>query len=160
MANFENPKSVSLKRLRNLSNLLDNAIPIPGTDYRVGIDPVLGLIPGGGDTIAAFLSAYIVIEAARLGLPRESLIRMVFNLIVDTVLGSLPFLGDIFDATWKANAKNLALIESHLASPQPSKKVDRVFLVFLIIALMLIVMTVTFISVVFFRLLLGLVNGN
>lgn len=160
MANFENPKSLSLKRLRNLSHLLDNAIPIPGTDYRIGIDPILGLIPGGGDTIAAFLSAYIVIEAARLGLPRESLLRMVFNLILDTILGSLPFLGDIFDATWKANVKNLALIESHLASPHPSKKVDRVFLIFLILALMLIVMTVTFISVVFFRFLLGLINGN
>ncbi|HEY9853674.1 MAG TPA: DUF4112 domain-containing protein [Leptolyngbyaceae cyanobacterium] len=160
MANFENPKAISLQRLRNLSNLLDNAIPIPGTDYRIGIDPILGLIPGGGDTIAAVLSAYIVIEAARLGLPRESLIRMVFNLIVDTALGSLPFLGDIFDATWKANIKNLALIESHLALPQKSKKVDRVFLIFLIIALMLIVMTVTFISVVLFKLILGLVNGN
>ncbi len=160
MANFENPKAISLQRLRNLSNLLDNAIPIPGTDYRIGIDPILGLIPGGGDTIAAVLSAYIVIEAARLGLPRESLIRMVFNLIVDTALGSLPFLGDIFDATWKANVKNLALIESHLALPQKSKKVDRVFLIFLIIVLMLIVMIVTFISVVLFRLILGLVNGN
>lgn len=160
MSNSNDPKAITLKRLRSISNLLDNAIPIPGTNYRVGIDPILGLIPGGGDTISAFLSAYIVLEAAQLGVPREALVRMVYNIILDSVLGSVPVLGDLFDATWKANAKNLALLESHLASPVPSRKVDRVFIILLLVGLILIVMAITFLSVVIFRLLLGLFTGN
>ncbi len=160
MSNPHDSKAITLKRLRSISNLLDNAIAIPGTNYRVGIDPILGLIPGGGDTISAFLSAYIVLEAAQLGVPREALMRMVYNIILDAVLGSVPVVGDLFDATWKANVKNIALLESHLASPIPSKKVDRVFIILLLVGLILIVMAIAFLSVVVFRLLFSLFTGN
>ncbi|MCL1469704.1 DUF4112 domain-containing protein [Argonema antarcticum] len=160
MSNSHDSKAITLKRLRSISYLLDNAIPIPGTNYRVGIDPILGLIPGGGDTISAFLSAYIVLESAQLGVPREALLRMVYNILLDTMLGSVPVLGDLFDASWKANVKNISLLESHLASPIPSKKVDRVFIILLLVGLILFVMAITFLSVLVFRFLLSLFTGN
>ena len=78
-----------LKRMRQLSQLLDGAIIIPGTKQRIGLDPILGLIPGGGDTVSAALSGYIIIEAARMGLPREALMRMVSNLVLDNPI-ALP----------------------------------------------------------------------
>ncbi|KAB1187432.1 DUF4112 domain-containing protein [Haloferax sp. MBLA0077] len=101
----------TLERLRTVSHYLDNAIEIPGTNYRIGLDPILGLIPGVGDTTASALSAYILVEAAMLGAPRATLARMFGNVIVDTVFGSLPVVGDVFDVAWKANARNVRLLE-------------------------------------------------
>ena len=85
-----NAKASALQRVRTLTHLLDNSISIPGTRYRIGLDPLLGLLPGAGDIAGAALSAYIVLEAARFGLPRETLVKMLVNLASDSVLGSLP----------------------------------------------------------------------
>ena len=125
-----------LKRMRQLSQLLDGAIIIPGTKQRIGLDPILGLIPGGGDTVSAALSGYIIIEAARMGLPREALMRMVSNLVIDTVIGSVPVLGDIFDVFNKANLRNMQIVESHAQAPAPSAKADKLFIGLLIIGLL------------------------
>ena len=122
--------------MRQLSQLLDGAIIIPGTKQRIGLDPILGLIPGGGDTVSAALSGYIIIEAARMGLPREALMRMVSNLVIDTVIGSVPVLGDIFDVFNKANLRNMQIVESHAQSPAPSAKADKLFIGLLIIGLL------------------------
>lgn len=149
----------ALQRVRLLTRLLDNAIPIPGTDYRIGLDPLLGLLPASGDTIGAILSAYIVLEAARFGLPRETLTRMVLNFLLDSVLGSLPFLGDIFDATWKSNSRNLALLEAHVNSPQPSRRADRWFIVLLVIVLAAIVIGATALTVLILSLLWRAIAG-
>jgi hypothetical protein len=131
-------KHSTLQRLRTLSHLLDNAIAIPGTRFRVGLDPILGLVPGAGDFLGAALSVYIVIEAARFGLPQKTLTQMVTNLVLDSVGGSLPVLGDIFDATWKANSRNLALLEAHVAAPEPTKAANRGFVILVILALALL----------------------
>ncbi|WP_416840316.1 DUF4112 domain-containing protein [Haloferax sp. DFSO52] len=101
----------TLARLRTVSHYLDNAIEIPGTNYRIGLDPILGLIPGIGDTAASAMSAYILVEAAMMGVPRATLARMFGNVLLDTVFGSLPFVGDVFDVAWKANARNVRLLE-------------------------------------------------
>ncbi|HIK10659.1 MAG TPA: DUF4112 domain-containing protein [Oscillatoriaceae cyanobacterium M33_DOE_052] len=106
--------ATTLKRLRTLAHILDNAIPIPGTPYRIGIDPILGLIPGGGDIAGAILSAYIVFSAGMLGAPKDSLVQMLLNIVLESVVGTVPVVGDLFDATWKANVKNLELLETHL----------------------------------------------
>lgn len=146
------PQSASdpaLQRLRSLTHVLDNAIAIPGTRFRVGLDPLLGLLPGGGDVAGAALSAYIVLESARFGLPKETLLRMLTNLVLDTVLGSLPLLGDFFDASWKANSRNLDLLEAHLKNPRPQRSADRLFLIFLVLALVLIVVGAGTIAVLF-----------
>ncbi|QIZ70286.1 DUF4112 domain-containing protein [Oxynema aestuarii] len=138
MATIER-QAKTVQRLRNISRLLDNAIPIPGTPYRIGLDPLLGLLPAGGDLAGALLSAYIVFSAAQLGLPRESLVRMVSNILLETVVGTIPIVGDLFDVAWKANIKNMELLESHLDTPQPAKKADKTFIALLLIGLLVFV---------------------
>ena len=105
-----------LERVRLLSRLLDEQFRIPGTTYRVGLDGLLGLIPGIGDAAGALLSAYILYEAIRLGAPKTVLLRMGANIGIDTVVGAIPVMGDIFDIAWKANKKNAALLHAYLAS--------------------------------------------
>ena len=109
-----------LKRIRLLSRLLDEQFRIPGTTYRVGLDGLLGLIPGIGDAAGALLSTYIVYEAIRLGAPSTVLLRMLANIGIDTVGGAIPIVGDIFDMAWKTNKKNAALLHAYLASQRPS----------------------------------------
>lgn len=104
----------ALRRSGKMSHLLDEAVRIPGTSFRVGVDPILGVLPIGGDTVALLLSLYPVVEAARLGLPRSVLARMLLNVILDAVIGSIPVVGTLFDAAWKANERNLRLMERHL----------------------------------------------
>jgi hypothetical protein len=118
----------AVRRLERMSHYLDTAFRVPGTEYRFGLDPLLGLVPVAGDTVGAVLEAYIVAEAAALGAPRETLLRMLFNVLVDTTLGSLPVVGDLFDATWKANARNVRLLEARTSDPSGATA-DRRFLV-------------------------------
>lgn len=101
-----------LIRLRRVSWLLDRSIPIGGK-WRIGIDPILGLLPGAGDWIGAMLSLYVLYEAARLGMPTRILVRMSGNILVETIVGAVPLLGDLFDFVWQANTRNLALIERY-----------------------------------------------
>jgi hypothetical protein len=103
------------KRVRVLAKLLDNSIAVPGTGWKIGFDPIIGLIPGIGDLIGAVLSGYIILEAARADASAFTLVRMVGNVAIDTLLGAVPALGDLFDAAWKSNTKNVALLERHLA---------------------------------------------
>ena len=155
-----NRRTTSINRLRTLSRLLDEAIAIPGTNYRIGLDPLIGLLPGGGDLVSSILSAYMVVEAARLGVPKESLVRMVVNIILDTLAGTVPVVGDLFDVAWKANVKNLELIESHMdvRSPQPRKKSDRWFVFGLLAILALVVIGAVTISLLIVGSLLKLLG--
>lgn len=98
-----------------LAKLLDNSISIPGTGWKIGFDPLVGLIPGIGDLIGAVLSGYIILEAARAEVPAYTLVRMLVNVGIDTLVGAIPAVGDVFDAAWKSNTKNVALLERHLA---------------------------------------------
>lgn len=111
-----NPKT--LKKLKTLSNLLDNAIAIPGTKYKIGLDPILGLFPAVGDYLSLFISAYIIFEASKLGAKQETLVKMAVNLLVDSLVGTVPVAGDIFDVAWKANQKNIELLEQDLPDPK------------------------------------------
>ncbi len=145
-------KAASLKRLRSLAHLLDNAIGIPGTPYRIGIDPLIGLLPGGGDLVMAGFSVYIVWEAARMGLPRSTVTRMVSNLVLDTVGGSVPMLGDLMDVAWKANSKNVALLEAHLEShseiPRRQKRADRGFVLLLLVGFVFLVIGISALALI------------
>jgi hypothetical protein len=109
-----------LKRVRLLSRLLDEQFRIPGTTYRIGLDGLLGLIPGVGDAAGALLSAYILYEAIRLGAPGTVLLRMIANIGIDTLGGTIPVVGDIFDFAWKANKKNAALLHAYVAAQRTS----------------------------------------
>jgi Domain of unknown function (DUF4112) len=152
------PYTTKVNRLRRLSHLLDNAIPIPGTGYRVGIDPILGLLPGGGDTVAGALGAYIIVEAARMGLPRKVVGQMVGNIIFDSLVGIVPVLGDLFDVGWKANVRNIALLEKHLHLTPDNRKSDRLFVIGLIIVLTVIVIGFAALTVAIIRWLWNVIN--
>ena len=106
------PTDTRLERLRFLANLLDSCIVLPG-GYRIGIDPILGLIPVVGDLLGAGLSLYLVREAAKLGIPKWIVVRMLANVGIETLIGFVPVLGDLFDAAFKANIRNLRLLELH-----------------------------------------------
>lgn len=101
-----------LKRLRALSILLDESIQLPFVRYRIGLDPLIGLVPGIGDFIATGLSFFLVYEGARLGLPPKVLLKMIVNIAIEGILGTIPVAGDLFDAVWKSNVRNMRLIES------------------------------------------------
>lgn len=105
-----------IRRVRILARLLDSSIPLPGTKWKIGFDPIIGLIPGIGDMIGAVLSGYIVLEAVRAEVPTFTLLRMLMNIGIDTVLGAVPAIGDVFDAAWKSNMMNVALLERHLVA--------------------------------------------
>ena len=102
-----------LRRIRGLARLMDTALRIPGTGVSLGADSVLGLIPGIGDFGAAAVSLFIVNEARRLGVPKETLFKMLVNVGFDTVAGSVPVLGDVFDVYFKSNRRNLQLMLDH-----------------------------------------------
>ncbi|MGH7516940.1 MAG: DUF4112 domain-containing protein [Gemmatimonadales bacterium] len=127
-----------LERLRRVTMLLDNAIPIPGTRYRVGLDPLLGLIPGVGDAIGTAMAGYILVEAGRFGAPRSVLVRMLLNIGVDTAVGAVPGVGDLFDFVWKADAKNLALLHEHLGQPAATRRASRRVLVAVVAAVVVL----------------------
>ncbi|QCJ48129.1 DUF4112 domain-containing protein [Haloprofundus sp. MHR1] len=114
----------ALRRIRAVATFLDESVRIPGIGYRIGADPILGALPVAGDLVSAGLSIYIIAEAANLGVPLNRLIRMLANVAVDTVVGSVPVLGTLFDAVWKANVKNVEIVEDHLESMAESSGLD------------------------------------
>lgn len=105
-----------LDRLDRISQLLDTAFVIPGTNIRMGLDPLLGLIPGIGDLAGVFLSGYIVLQAARMGASRRSLAMMVTNIVIEAIVGAIPILGDAFDIYFKANRRNVSLLRRHIGA--------------------------------------------
>lgn len=127
-----------VERLQRLARLWDSAIRIPGTQVRVGLDPLVGLVPGLGDAAGALVAAYIVLEAARFDVPGATLLRMLANVAIDALVGTVPVLGDIFDVAWRANLKNVALIEHHLADPHGARRASRVWIVVVIAVLVLL----------------------
>ena len=135
---IEEIKGRQLAQLRRLAWWLDAGIPIPGTSFRFGLDPIIGLIPGLGDGIGAVLSGGILIEAAHRGVPRATLLRMALNIAVDSLVGAIPVLGDLFDFAWKSNLRNVALLERALEDPRERGRADWIFLALLLATLLII----------------------
>src|SRR5438105_10153178 len=114
---FPRPRSRAerLARLDALATLLDTAFILPGTNVRFGLDAIIGLVPGIGDAITTVMSLYIVHEARQLGAPRHVILRMVANVMLDGIVGAVPVVGDAFDVLWRANRRNMRLLQSWLA---------------------------------------------
>jgi hypothetical protein len=111
-----------LRPLRRLAGLLDSALPVPGTRWRIGLDGLIGLVPGIGDLAGAALSSYILMKAIRLGVPAGVVLRMLFNILLEMTLGAIPLIGDLFDFGFKANLRNIRLIERHVdAAANPDR---------------------------------------
>lgn len=105
----------SVARLNALATLMDSAITVPGTRFRIGLDAAIGLVPGIGDAVSALISSYIIWEARQLGLPRWKIARMIGNVAVDTAVGAIPFVGDAFDVMFKSNRRNMRILNEHIA---------------------------------------------
>jgi hypothetical protein len=104
----------ALRRVRFLADLMDEAVTIPGTNKGIGLDSLVGLLPVSGDLVTGAVSLYTVAEAARAGADKGVIAKMLFNIVVDVGVGSIPVLGDVFDVFWKSNVKNADLFEKHL----------------------------------------------
>ena len=115
------------RRIGRVTHALDELIAVPGTQVKVGLDPVIGLIPVVGDVVAGIVGAWVIGEAARFGIPRVVLARMVVNLVIDLTLGAIPFLGDIYDVVFRSNSKNMALFRRHALEPEASTRGEAAF---------------------------------
>lgn len=108
-------------RLAALARFLDSAVRIPGTSVRIGADTLLNVVPGVGPLVAKGISSYLIFEARRLGVPTSTLLRMVGNVGIDFVIGAVPVLGWVADAFWRANSRNLDMLNTHLDQVAPQR---------------------------------------
>jgi hypothetical protein len=136
-----------LRSIRALARVLDDAVGIPGTRWRFGLDAVMDLIPGVGDVAGVAVSGYLMVQAARLGASRWTLARMAGNVAVDALAGALPGIGVILDGVWKANRRNVRLLEAQLESPERTARASRLWLLLLIVGLLLLVALVGVLAV-------------
>lgn len=125
--------------LDNLAHYLDGLFRVPGTTWRFGLDSLIGLVPNVGDTITSFASFYILLAGVRYGVPKITLLRMAFNIGLDYVVGTIPFLGDAFDFVWKANKQNMELIRSRATGKDKGTTSDYLF-VFIIIGVLVLIL--------------------
>ena len=141
----------ALVALRKWATLLDAAFRVPGTTFRFGLDAVVGLIPGAGDIGTAFFSVMILLHAVRLKVPKVVIGRMLLNAALDMLAGTVPLIGDLFDAGYKANLRNMGLLERHAHPGIPPSRSDYVFVsvalgLLLLIAIVPIIILMTFIA--------------
>ena len=140
-----------LARARTLARLLDTAITIPGTGIRFGADAVLGLVPGLGDVAGALLAGYLVLLAERLGAPRSVILRMLGNVALDTLGGTVPVAGDVFDVVFKSNVRNVALLERALERPAETRRASRLLVLGTIAGLALLAAAAIVVAVLVIR---------
>ncbi|HUQ79336.1 MAG TPA: DUF4112 domain-containing protein [Patescibacteria group bacterium] len=134
------------RRFSLVTRLFDDLVEVPGTRHRIGLDPIVGLIPVVGDAVSGVVGFWLIAEATRFGLPRVVVARMVLNTGLDVIVGLVPLVGDLFDIVSRSNARNLALFRRHALEPGASTRDDRLILLGLgslaIAVLWLIVMAI------------------
>ena len=135
-------RSGGVTRARGLARLLDDLIRIPGTKIGIGLDPIIGLIPGVGDVVGGLMSTYILMVAAQEGVPASVLMRMLGNIALDSLVGVVPVVGDLFDVGVKSNRRNVDLLESYLAAPGKTKAASRGVVALVLLAMILLVVGV------------------
>ena len=127
-----------LVALRKFSVLMDEAVGVPGTSFRFGLDPLLGLVPGVGDVISALLSAWIVAGALRHRVPMLKICRMVFNILADLIIGEIPLIGDIFDFAFEENVMNMRILMQYRNRRMPPRKASEIAAVLIVIVLIIL----------------------
>ena len=131
-----------LARARGLARLLDDLVRVPGTNIGIVLDPLIGLIPGVGDIVGGVMSSYILLVAVQEGAPTSVLIRMLGNIALDSMVGVVPVLGDLFDVGVKSNRRNVDLLERYLGAPRQTKAASRGVVALILLALMLLIVGV------------------
>ncbi|WP_237072704.1 DUF4112 domain-containing protein [Pseudaestuariivita rosea] len=114
-----------IAKLERLANTMDNIVRVPGTNIRIGLDSIAGLVPVLGDSAALIPAGYIVFKSKQLGVSNHTTGRMLFNILVDVVIGSVPLVGDIFDIGWNANLRNVALLKEDIQKKAALASDDR-----------------------------------
>jgi Domain of unknown function (DUF4112) len=147
------------ERLSRLAWLLDNSIPLPFFGWRVGWDAILGLIPGIGDAVGVLLSTYILSEASRIGVPKAVLLRMGVNVIVEGLVGLIPFAGDVFDAAWKANQRNVTLLNAYLENPRRTQRSSARFGLAVVLGVIAVLVAIGALGVIVLWALLQVIRG-
>lgn len=127
------------RRIGRVTRALDELVEVPGTSIRIGLDPLVGLIPVVGDAIGAVVGIWVIAEAARFGIPRIVLGRMVVNLLLDLGIGAIPLLGDVYDVAMRSNSRNLALFRQHALDPEAPIRGHQAFFAGLVLAVVGIV---------------------
>lgn len=141
---------------RRFARIMDSAFRVPGTRYRFGIDPILGLVPGLGDAVGGGFGFYLLVLAFRAGAPPIVLLRMFANIGADLLLGAVPLLGDLLDAGYKANLRNLGILERYLARPEDTTRKSAAIFVVLTVLLLALVAGLIWVAVAAIR---GLIGG-
>ncbi|HKP92508.1 MAG TPA: DUF4112 domain-containing protein [Chthoniobacterales bacterium] len=124
---------------RWIAFIMDDIIRVPGTKFRFGLDPLLGLIPGLGDTSSALVSGFALIQAVRLGVPKILVARMALNVLVNEIIGVVPVVGDAFSFWFKSNARNYDIIKNHRLGANPPRRSDWLFVIGILVLVFLIV---------------------
>jgi hypothetical protein len=135
-------RSGGVARARGLARLLDDLIHIPGTNIGIGLDPIIGLIPGLGDVLGGVMSSYILVVAAQEGAPTSVLVRMLGNIALDSVVGVVPVVGDLFDFGVKSNRRNVHLLDRYLGAPRETKAASRGVVALILLAVVMLVVGV------------------
>jgi len=150
------PRGFTDEQLNQLAGVLDDIFHIPGTKIRFGLDPIVGLVPGLGDIITGLLSFLIVFAAWQRGLPRVTLLRMITNIGIDTLIGAIPVVGDLFDTVWKSNRMNYNLLVRYRGGARGGLVTrDWLFLLVFVVAIAIVVALPIVIVVGFIHLLRG-----
>jgi len=139
---------VALEQLRQLAWLLDSQFRVPGTNFRFGLDALVGLVPGFGDLAGASASAIFLFQALRMGAPAAVMARMVSNIATETLIGVIPGVGDLFDAAYKANQRNLRLLERLVAEPELTRRRSRRLLIWLGVGILALLLAIGVAAVV------------
>jgi Domain of unknown function (DUF4112) len=150
----------SREKLNRLAWLLDNSIRIPGTQIRFGLDGLIGLVPGIGDAAGAIVSSHILTQAAQLGAPKSLLVKMGVNIGIDAILGIIPGVGDLSDFVWKANHRNVLLLNEYLDKPRETAIHSRIFVGFIGFMVFSVVVMVGLLSFLLLRWLWLSVQGG
>jgi uncharacterized protein DUF4112 len=122
-----------------LALIMDEFLRLPGTKFRFGLDPLIGLVPGIGDTGSALVSAFALIQAARVGVPKILLARMSMNILINEIVGIVPVVGDAFSFWFKSNARNYQIIKDHIDAPGMALRSDWIFVIAVLVVLLLVV---------------------
>lgn len=138
---------------KRLANLLDSKFRIPGTNIRFGIDPVIGLVPGIGDWIGGLASLYFLVYAVTLKAKASVILRMLWNILIDIIIGAIPVLGEIFDVGWKANLRNADLLEDLIHNPEQTERQSQILvwlagILSVVVVILLLYLIVTLLKLV------------
>jgi hypothetical protein len=148
----------NIKKLERWAWLLDNSIRIPGTSIRMGLDSLIGLIPGIGDVTGGALSSYLLLQAVSSGIPSVVIARMVVNVMFDTLIGMIPLVGDIFDIAFKANQRNIELMTNYYNSPGEAVKRNTISILIISISFLSVLALVIWVAIKVFIWLVNAIN--